>query len=147
MPPISRPLFDWSDDPARPSRARHAPGDVEDTDDVDDGEEDLLDEGSGVEADEDDPDADADAGADPDDAADDDDALDDEFPLGDGVAEDAATVWCPYCGEPSEVAVDPGGGAQQTYVEDCPVCCRPWRVTVSYQPDGSAHVWAQTDDD
>jgi hypothetical protein len=63
------------------------------------------------------------------------------------VAEDTATVWCPYCGEASEVAVDPGGGALQTYVEDCPVCCRPWRVTVSYGADGTAAVWAQTDDE
>ena len=77
----------------------------------------------------------------------DDAALDEHFPLGDGVADQTAVVYCPYCGEPSEVAVDPGGGAQQTYVEDCPVCCRPWRVTVAYRPDGSADVWAQTDDE
>lgn len=129
MPPVSRPLFDWSDD------AR----------DDDDGEEELP---PAEDADDEDADEDAD---DPDDVLaldeDDDRALDAAFPLGDGVAEGAATVWCPYCGEPSEVAVDPGGGAHQTYVEDCPVCCRPWRVTVSYQPDGTASVWAQTDDE
>lgn len=87
---------------------------------------------------------------DPNDLGDDafDDAeLDEHFPLGDGVADRTAVVYCPYCGEPSEVAVDPGGGAQQTYVEDCPVCCRPWRVTVAYRHDGSADVWAQTDDE
>lgn len=32
---------------------------------------------------------------------------------------------CAYCGEPNEVHVDGGGAAQQTYVEDCTVCCRP----------------------
>lgn len=80
----------------------------------------------------------------PDDA--DDPALDDEFPLGDGVADVSATVWCPYCGEACEVAVDPGSGAHQEYVEDCAVCCRPWRVTVSYAGDGSAQVWAETAD-
>jgi hypothetical protein len=63
------------------------------------------------------------------------------------VADRAAVVLCPYCGEPSEVAVDPGGGAYQEYVEDCPVCCRPWRVTVAYQADGTADVWARTDDE
>ena len=127
MSPVSRPLFDWSDDP-REEEDRDPADDA----DVEDGE-----------------DQDADEEADPDPAAGaaDDDLLDDEFPLGDGVAADTATVWCPYCGEPSEVAVDPGGGAHQSYVEDCPVCCRPWRVTVSYQPDGSADVWAQTDDE
>lgn len=31
---------------------------------------------------------------------------------------------CPYCGEPIELVVDPEL-AGETYVEDCPVCCRP----------------------
>jgi transposase-like protein len=39
---------------------------------------------------------------------------------------------CPYCGEAIEFAIDEGGGAQQSYVEDCPVCCRPWQVEISY---------------
>lgn len=151
MPHSSRPRFDWSDTAPTPPHGRRTPEDVEaaddvnDVDDLNDGDEALRDEAQGVEGEEDDEDTE-----DPDDAAtddDDDDALDDAFPLGDGVAEGAATVWCPYCGEPSAVAVDPGGGAQQRYVEDCPVCCRPWRVTVRYQPDGTAHVWAQTDDE
>jgi hypothetical protein len=77
----------------------------------------------------------------------DDPALDEDFPLGDGVADRSATVDCPYCGEPGEVAVDPGGGAHQEYVEDCQVCCRPWRVTVAYRADGSADVWAHADDE
>ena len=38
---------------------------------------------------------------------------------------------CPYCGEPVEVGVDPVGPDQESYVEDCPVCCRPWNVWVS----------------
>ncbi len=74
------------------------------------------------------------------------DALDEAFPLGDGVADMAATVWCPYCGEPTEVAIDPGGGSQQEYVEDCAVCCRPWRVLVSYGADGVAAVSAEVSD-
>lgn len=74
------------------------------------------------------------------------DALDEAFPLGDGVADVTATVWCPYCGEPSEVAVDPGGGSAQEYVEDCAVCCQPWRVTVAYGADGSATVTAEAAD-
>jgi hypothetical protein len=39
-----------------------------------------------------------------------------------------------------EIALDPGGGARQDYVEDCEVCCRPWQVTVRYGPDGAAEV-------
>lgn len=58
--------------------------------------------------------------------------LDEEFPLGDGDADMSAEVVCPYCAEHTEIAVDPGSGASQDYVEDCGVCCRPWRVTVSY---------------
>ena len=68
------------------------------------------------------------------------DELEEEFPLGDGTAETGTTVWCPWCGEPVEIALDPGSGAVQQYVEDCEVCCRPWRVTVAYHGDGSAGV-------
>lgn len=76
----------------------------------------------------------------------DDDDLDDQFPLGDGVAETVAEVWCPYCGEPSEINVDPSGGSLQNYVEDCPVCCRPWQVTVHFSFDGSVTVACDADD-
>ena len=74
-----------------------------------------------------------------DDAADD-PLLDAEFPLGDGVADLDAVIVCPYCGEPNEVALDPGGGSRQSYVEDCQVCCQPWHVSVAYHADGSADV-------
>lgn len=69
-----------------------------------------------------------------------DDSLDEEFPLGDGTAETDAEVRCPYCGEINEIALDPGSGSDQQYVEDCQVCCRPWNVTVHYLPDGTADV-------
>jgi hypothetical protein len=32
---------------------------------------------------------------------------------------------CPSCYEQVDTAPDPGGGERQTYVEDCPLCCRP----------------------
>ena len=73
----------------------------------------------------------------------DDDSLNEEFPLGDGTAEVEATVRCPYCGEINEIALDPGSGNQQEYVEDCQVCCRPWQVAVHYLPDGTADVSVQ----
>ena len=31
---------------------------------------------------------------------------------------------CPYCGEQVETTVDLSGG-DQSYIEDCQVCCRP----------------------
>ena len=58
--------------------------------------------------------------------------LDADFPLGDGTAETTADVVCPYCGEAVTIAVDPGGGSAQEYVEDCEVCCRPWDVRVRF---------------
>jgi len=77
-----------------------------------------------------------------------DDGFDDEeFPLGDGAAETEAVVMCPYCGEPNEIALDAGSGAVQDYVEDCQVCCRPWRVTVYYNDAGGAEVSAVPLDD
>jgi hypothetical protein len=74
------------------------------------------------------------------------DELDEEFPLGDGTAETTAAVSCPYCGQINEIVLDPGSGNQQEYVEDCQVCCRPWRIVVRYQPDGSADVVAEQED-
>lgn len=32
---------------------------------------------------------------------------------------------CAYCGETNTTFVDISGGSQQSYVEDCQVCCRP----------------------
>ena len=75
-----------------------------------------------------------------DDELEDDPDLEEEFPLGDGTADTEATVSCPYCGEECEVAVDPGSGATQEYVEDCAVCCRPWAVTVHVGYDGEVTV-------
>jgi cysteine-rich CPXCG protein len=68
--------------------------------------------------------------------------LDRDFPLGDGTADTEATVACPYCGESVVIAIDPGSGASQEYVEDCQVCCQPWRVLVTYGADGAADVSA-----
>jgi hypothetical protein len=66
--------------------------------------------------------------------------LDDDYPLGDGTADLAADVVCPYCAEEAVIALDPGSGPSQAYVEDCPVCCQPWQVNVRYEADGSATV-------
>jgi hypothetical protein len=73
-------------------------------------------------------------------AEDDPQDLDEEFPLGDGTAETDALVTCPYCGESVEIALDPGSGDDQQYVEDCEVCCQPWRVSVTYDRTGEATV-------
>ena len=41
------------------------------------------------------------------------------------------TLRCPYCGEPVELVVDQGGGDSQSYIEDCPVCCKPMLISYS----------------
>jgi len=51
-----------------------------------------------------------------------------------------AQVTCPHCGEPVTIGLDPAGGAAQSYVEDCQVCCQPWRVSVRYDDRGAAEV-------
>jgi hypothetical protein len=37
---------------------------------------------------------------------------------------------CPYCGEPVLLVVAAEDARSARYVEDCPVCCRPWDVQV-----------------
>jgi hypothetical protein len=49
-------------------------------------------------------------------------------------------VECPYCGEWVTIFIDPGGGAEQRYVEDCPVCCRPWTVVAREEEPGGFGV-------
>ncbi len=61
----------------------------------------------------------------------------------DVVLDTEAEVICPFCGEAAVIGLDPGGGAAQEYVEDCPVCCRPWQVRVRYDDTGAAEVWIE----
>ena len=51
--------------------------------------------------------------------------LDEDFPPNDATADSEVTVNCPYCGEAVEISLNPCGGSQQDYVEDCEVCCQP----------------------
>jgi transposase-like protein len=54
---------------------------------------------------------------------------------------------CPYCGEPTELYPDESGGSHQRYVEDCPVCCRPWQVEVTRRPGDGWDVTLRTMDE
>ena len=58
----------------------------------------------------------------------------------DVILDTEAEVECPYCGEKVLISLDPGGGTTQEYVEDCQVCCQPWRVRLSYDETGAAEV-------
>lgn len=44
---------------------------------------------------------------------------------GQGSMESTADYVCAYCGESNLTFVDLSAGRQQSYVEDCQVCCRP----------------------
>ena len=43
-------------------------------------------------------------------------------------------ISCPYCGEQIDILVDPSI-AEQSYIEDCQVCCRP--IVLDVTVDGS----------
>ena len=72
---------------------------------------------------------------------------DDDWGEDDAELTEQAVVYCPYCGEGVEIAVDPGGGGLQEYVEDCAVCCQPWAVRVTLDHDGQPSVEVTTLDD
>ena len=41
---------------------------------------------------------------------------------------DRFVVTCPYCGEEVEIYVEPD--MRGSFVQDCEVCCNPWRLRV-----------------
>lgn len=45
--------------------------------------------------------------------------------------DDQFEVSCPYCGELCEVYIEPD--VSGTLVQDCEVCCNPWRIRVVYE--------------
>lgn len=57
------------------------------------------------------------------------------------VDEDASYI-CDHCGEEIVVPIDFAAGANQEYVEDCPVCCSPNVIYVQIH-DGDLRVWAE----
>ena len=73
--------------------------------------------------------------------------MDDEERDEEGPAETAQELSCPYCGETVEITVDPTGGAEQEYVEDCPVCCQPWQVEVARDQEGGWSATLRTADE
>jgi cysteine-rich CPXCG protein len=42
---------------------------------------------------------------------------------------DEFLVTCPYCGETIEISVEED--VRGSFVQDCEVCCNPWRVRVT----------------
>jgi hypothetical protein len=53
--------------------------------------------------------------------------------------DDSFLVTCPYCGETVELYLEPDVSGQ--FIQDCEVCCNPWRVQVSGRgPDRDVEI-------
>lgn len=55
-------------------------------------------------------------------------------------------ISCPYCGEMITILVD-GSVAEQQYIEDCQICCRPMDIRVTVDANGSCQVEACDEND
>jgi Cysteine-rich CPXCG len=54
------------------------------------------------------------------------------------------SITCPYCWEVIEIVLDLSV-AEQAYVEDCSVCCRPISIRYRTDEDGGVSVEAVAD--
>jgi hypothetical protein len=64
----------------------------------------------------------------------------------DGTAmQEEASYFCDNCGEEIVVPVDLSAGSDQTYVEDCPVCCHPQVIHVHVDLDGKVHLTGEAE--
>ncbi len=52
---------------------------------------------------------------------------------------------CDACGEDIVIPLDPTGGDEQEFVEDCPVCCRPNVIHVEFFEGEEPRVWAEAE--
>ena len=55
-------------------------------------------------------------------------------------------ITCPYCGESISVIIDDSVD-DQSYIEDCWVCCRPINFQVYVDNDGDITLIARRDDE
>jgi len=53
---------------------------------------------------------------------------------------------CPYYGETCLLAIDMTL-AEQDYIEDCPICCRPMRVSVRASDPDQPQVTLRSEDE
>ena len=58
-----------------------------------------------------------------------------------------ASYVCDACGEQIVIPLDLSEGSRQTYVEDCPVCCRANTIHVEMNEEGDARIWAEPEQD
>ncbi len=56
------------------------------------------------------------------------------------------SIICPYCGETIMVLLDISV-PQQSYIEDCQVCCRPINFNVNMAQDGGISVFVSSENE
>ncbi len=59
--------------------------------------------------------------------------------------DEEASYACDSCGEEIVIPIDPSGGGNQEYVEDCPVCCNPNVIHVQITNNGRVTVSARAE--
>jgi hypothetical protein len=64
-----------------------------------------------------------------------------------GIVQQEASYICDACGEEIVVPLDLTEGSSQTYVEDCPVCCRANIIHVHVDENGNSTVTAEPEQD
>jgi len=55
-------------------------------------------------------------------------------------------ISCPYCGESITILVDRSAG-EQSYFEDCEVCCRPIQLLITLTSRDEFRVEARSEND
>ncbi|MEJ2612973.1 MAG: CPXCG motif-containing cysteine-rich protein [Candidatus Thiodiazotropha sp.] len=55
-------------------------------------------------------------------------------------------IGCPYCGENIEILVD-RSMTEQSYIEDCSVCCRPITLELTEGMQQKLNIIAKRDDE
>lgn len=56
------------------------------------------------------------------------------------------SIHCPYCGEVINILVDPSV-SEQSYVEDCQVCCQPITLDVVIDETDAVEVYARQENE
>jgi DNA-directed RNA polymerase subunit RPC12/RpoP len=59
--------------------------------------------------------------------------------------QEEASYFCDNCGEEIVVPIDLSAGSEQTYVEDCPVCCHPQVIHVEVDTDGQIRLTGEAE--
>jgi hypothetical protein len=60
-----------------------------------------------------------------------------------GSEESFIDIACPFCAVVEQINIDPSGGDEQTFVEDCSSCCRARVVHVEPTGNGDVRVWLE----